>query len=70
MKNSLKFAASGAVLVSMLGLGAVAANGSAKETPRKRHTIILPGHRHLQPTPTIRNAMTSGNSMTQPISAS
>jgi hypothetical protein len=34
MKNSLKIAASGAVLVSILGLGAVAANGSAKETPR------------------------------------
>ncbi|MET4096977.1 hypothetical protein [Arthrobacter sp. UYCu712] len=33
MKNSLKIAASGAVLISMLGLGAVAANGSAKETP-------------------------------------
>jgi hypothetical protein len=33
MKNSLKIAASGAVLISMLGLGTVAANGSAKETP-------------------------------------
>lgn len=33
MKNSLKTAASGAVLMSLLGLGAVAASASAKDSP-------------------------------------
>lgn len=33
MKNASKIAASGAVLISMLGLGAMAANGSPTDSP-------------------------------------